>query len=31
LQQFQRLRDERQAMLRRDSEDRVVGNVPKNL
>ena len=31
LQQFQRLRDERQAMLRRDNEDRVVGNVPEKL
>ena len=31
LQQFQRLRDERQAMLRRDNEERVVGNAPKTL
>ncbi len=31
LQRFQRLRDERQAMLRRDIEERVVGNVSKRL
>jgi murein DD-endopeptidase MepM/ murein hydrolase activator NlpD len=31
LQRFQHLRDERQAMLRRDAEERVVGNAPKTL
>ncbi len=31
LQRFQHLRDERQVMLRRDPEERVVGNVPKTL
>ena len=31
LQHFQHLRDERQAMLRRDAGERVVGNAPKTL